>query len=139
MSDATPHPHRRMRSAMIIAALVLFAVLGFLIWAVPMKGDERDWTGPMIERGWMAWTFPVALFFWLIAAVLTVFSFLALRFPETPRSGILWIDTTRGDRLFISLLGAGFICLGWLFFAGPPIWWGLVLSLVWGVCVFLVL
>jgi hypothetical protein len=45
---------------------------------------------------------------------------LAIRFPETPRIGILRIETTRGDRLFITLLGSAFIHLGWLFFFGPP-------------------
>jgi predicted small integral membrane protein len=31
-----------------------------------------------------------------------------------PRVGILGIATTRGDRLFISLLGSAFIHLAWL-------------------------
>ena len=31
-----------------------------------------------------------------------------------PRVGILRFETTRGDRLFVSLLGCAFICLGWL-------------------------
>ncbi len=146
MSTATPAQarpasgrHGRMRLAMVIAALVLLAALGFLFWAVPVQDGSRDWTGPMIRGGWMAWTFPIALFFWLITVVLVIFSFLALRFPETPRRGILWIDTTRGDRLFISLLGAAFICLIWLYFAGPPVWWGLVIGLVWSIAVFALL
>ena len=66
--------------------------------------------------------FPVALFFWIIASLLMVMTLLAIRFPETPRVGILRIETTRGDRLFISLLGSAFINLGWLFFLGPPLW-----------------
>lgn len=144
MADSTPAArpvtrHGRMRIAAVIAALVLLAALGFLLWAVPVKDGARDWTGQMIARGWMAWTFPVALFFWCIAVLLVIFSFLALRYPETPRRGILWVDTTRGDRLFISLVGAGFICLIWLFFAGPPLWWAMLLSLVWSLGVFRVL
>ena len=39
--------------------------------------------------------------------------------PETERVGILRIPTTRGDRLFISLLGAAFIHLAWLGLVGP--------------------
>ena len=39
---------------------------------------------------------------------------LAIRFPETPRRGVLGIMTTRGDRLFISLLGSAFINLAWV-------------------------
>jgi predicted small integral membrane protein len=76
----------------------------------------------MIPGGWMAWTFPVALFFWVIASLLVLMTLLAIRFPETPRIGILRIETTRGDRLFISLLGSAFIHLIWLFLAGPPLW-----------------
>ncbi|WP_366268561.1 DUF2160 domain-containing protein [Rhodobacter sp. 24-YEA-8] len=90
----------------------------------------------MIPRGWMAWSFPVAFFFWCIATVLVTFTILAIRFPETPRKGILRIETTRGDRLFITLLGSAFICLGWLFFAGPPVWGALIICLFYGAAVF---
>lgn len=63
---------------------------------------------------WMAWTWPTAAFFGVIAALLVVMTVLAIRYPETPRRGILGIETTRGDRLFISLLAAGFLNLAWL-------------------------
>jgi predicted small integral membrane protein len=53
--------------------------------------------------------------------LLIVLTLLAIRFPETPRRGILRIETTRGDRLFITLLGSAFICLGWLFLFGAPL------------------
>lgn len=138
MSDAVLAPRHRANwpAIYLAAAAILAAVLAFLIWATPLKDGARDWTAPMIERGWMAWTFPVALFFWTIASLLVLFTILAIRLPETPRLGILRIETTRGDRLYISLLGSGFICLGWLFFAGPPLWWGLALCLVYSVAVF---
>jgi predicted small integral membrane protein len=116
----------------IAAILALGAALAVLLGAVPGPRGERDWFAPMIPGGWMAWTFPVALFFWVIASLLILFTILALRFPETPRRGLLRIETTRGDRLFISLLGSAFICLGWLFFAGPPLWWALALCLAIG-------
>jgi predicted small integral membrane protein len=68
---------------------------------------------------------------------LIVFTLLAIRFPETPRVGVLRIETTRGDRLFISLLGSAFIHLGWIFFAGPDLIWGaMALSLVYAAAVF---
>ena len=118
------------------AAVVLGAILGFLVWAVPVKDGMRDWTGQMIPGGWMAWTFPTALFFWVIAALLLVFTWLAIRSPETPRRGILGIWTTRGDRLFISLLGSAFINLAWLGFGGVPAWGGLILSLIYAAAVF---
>ncbi len=141
MTDITPAtaPVRRAGWPAIYATaiIVLGAILAFLLWAVPAGEDGgRDWTGQMIPGGWMAWTFPVALFFWAIASLLVLFTILAIRFPETPRRGVLRIETTRGDRLFITLLGSAFICLGWLFFVGAPLWWALALCLVWAVAVF---
>lgn len=118
----------------------LFAVvLGLLVWAIPTDDGEREWTGQLVEGGWMAWSFPVAAFFLAIAALLALMTLLALRDPETPRVGILRIETTRGDRLFVSLLGSAFICLGWLYafgVDGPPLWGGLVLCLVYAAAVF---
>ncbi len=102
---------------------VMAAILAGLIYATPRTEDGIDWFGPMIRGGWMAWTFPVALFFYCIACLLILFTLLAIRFPETPRRGILRIETTRGDRLFITLLGSAFIHLAWLFFAGPDMLW----------------
>ena len=103
--------------------LVMAIILALLVMAVPVKDGARVWTGQLIPGGWMAWTFPVALFFYTIAGLLIVFTLLAIRFPETPRRGILRIETTRGDRLFITLLGSAFIHLAWLFFAGPDMLW----------------
>jgi predicted small integral membrane protein len=119
-------------------ALIMGAILALLFWAVPVTEDgSREWTGQLIPGFWMAWTFPIALFFWCIASLLIIMTLLAIRFPETPRVGILRIETTRGDRLFISLLGSAFIHLGWLFFAGPDLLWGaLILSLVYAAAVF---
>lgn len=119
-----------------LTALVMAAILGLLIAAVPRDESGFLWFDPMIEGGWMAWTFPVALFFYIIASLLILFTLLAIRFPETPRTGVLRIETTRGDRLFITLLGSAFICLGWLFLIGPTLWWALALCLVYGVAVF---
>jgi predicted small integral membrane protein len=119
-------------------AIVMGAILALIFWAVPVDDEGvRDWTGQLIPGFWMAWTFPVALFFWCIAGLLIVFTLLAIRFPETPRVGVLRIETTRGDRLFISLLGSAFIHLGWLFFAGPDLIWGaMILSLAYAAAVF---
>ena len=119
-------------------AVIMAAILALLLWAVPVDDEGvREWTGQLIPGFWMAWTFPVALFFWCIAALLMIMTLLAIRFPETPRVGILRIETTRGDRLFITLLGTAFIHLGWLFFAGPDVLWGaLILSLAYAAAVF---
>jgi predicted small integral membrane protein len=49
---------------------------------------------------------------------------------------VLRIETTRGDRLFISLLGSAFVCIGWLFAFGGPLWGALILCLIYAAAVF---
>lgn len=107
----------------VAAAALSAAVLALLVWATPRSEDGIGWTDPMIPGGWMAWTFPTALFFWAIGSVLILFTILAIRFPETPRLGVLRIETTRGDRLFISLLGSAFIHLATLAALGTGLMW----------------
>ena len=85
---------------------------------------------------WMAWTWPTATFFIVIAALLVIFTFLAIRYPETPRTGVLRIETTRGDRLFITLLGSAFINLAWLGLVGANQPYALILCLVYAAAVF---
>ncbi len=85
---------------------------------------------------WMAWTWPTAAFFAVIAALLITFSILAIKFPETPRVGILRIETTRGDRLFITLLGSAFINLAWLGLIGANQPFALIVCLVYAAAVF---
>jgi predicted small integral membrane protein len=53
-----------------------------------------------------------------------------------PRHGILRIETTRGDRLFVSLLGSAFIHLAWLGLVGPNLIWASGLSLIYALAVF---
>ena len=60
----------------------------------------------------------------------------ARRPAAAPRHGVLGLDTTRGDRLFISLLGSAFIHLAWLGLVGPNLWWALGLSLIYAFAVF---
>ena len=86
---------------------------------------------------WMAWTYPTALFFLVIALLLLTFTFLAIKYPETPRLGVLRIETTRGDRLFISLLGSAFIHIGWLGLIGASTLWGApIVCLIYAAAVF---
>lgn len=85
---------------------------------------------------WMAWTWPTALFFIIIASTLVVFTILAIKFPETPRNGVLGIETTRGDRLFVTLLGSAFINLAWLGVIGANQPFALVVCLLYAVAVF---
>lgn len=85
---------------------------------------------------WMAWTWPTALFFLIIASLLVVLTILAIRIPETPRIGLLRIETTRGDRLFITLLGSAFINLIWLGLTGLPQYFALIPCAVYAFAVF---
>lgn len=81
---------------------------------------------------WMAWTLPTALFFAAIAAMLVVMSVLEAVYPTAPRKGVLPITTTRGDRLFMSLVCAGFIHLAWLGLTEDlSLWWATAISAVW--------
>jgi predicted small integral membrane protein len=89
-----------------------------------------------MDLQWMAWTGPTAIFFAVIACLLLFFTFLAIRYPETPRLGILRIETTRGDRLFITLLGSAFLNAGWLAMSGLPQWWALGLCALYAAAVF---
>ncbi len=89
-----------------------------------------------MDLQWMAWTAPTAIFFGVIACLLLLFTFLAIRYPETPRVGILRIETTRGDRLFITLLGSAFINAGWLAMSGLPQWWALGICALYAFAVF---
>ena len=86
---------------------------------------------------WMAWTWPTASFF--IVVVLSIFCMGVWEGYSpggNPRRGLFGLDTTRGDRLFISWLGTGFINLGWLAFFGAPLWGGLAFSIGWFIFVF---
>jgi predicted small integral membrane protein len=86
---------------------------------------------------WMAWTLPTAIFFALLAATLAVMTLLAIAYPEAERVGILRIPTTRGDRLFLSLILTAVIHLVWIGVVGTdtivtlPIGEGVDLSSLW--------
>ncbi len=85
---------------------------------------------------WMAWTWPTAAFFVVIAALLVTFAVLAIRYPETPRAGVLRIETTRGDRLFITLLGSAFLNLAWLGLTDMSQPWALAICAIYAAAVF---
>ena len=85
---------------------------------------------------WMAWTWPTATFFAIIAATLITFTVMAIKYPEAPRVGILRIETTRGDRLFITLLGSAFINLAWLGLLSAPQWGALIVCFFYALAVF---
>ena len=79
--------------------------------------------------GWMAWTWPTAAFFVFVFGCIALMGVLEYRNPGgAPRHGILGLDTTRGDRLFIFL--------GWLGLVGTPLWGALALAAIWCALVF---
>jgi predicted small integral membrane protein len=86
---------------------------------------------------WMAWTWPTAAFFICIFLALVGMSVWEFFVPGgSPRHGILGIDTTRGDRLFISLLGSAFIFLAWLGIAGAQLGVPAGIAIVYAIAVF---
>ena len=85
---------------------------------------------------WMAWTMPTALFFAFIAAALVVMTILTIKRPSAPRMGVLGLETTRGDRLFISLLGSAFINLAWIGLLDISQWGALIVCALFAFCVF---
>ena len=91
----------------------------------------------MENIAWMAWTLPTAIFFALLACTLAVMTWLAVAYPEAERVGILRIPTTRGDRLFISLVLTAVIHLVWIGVVGTdriatlPIGEGVEISSLW--------
>ena len=77
----------------------------------------------MSALSWMAWTAETAIFFSAVACILGGMTMWELVSPGgARRRGILAIETTRGDRLFIALLGGAYIHLAWLGLLGTPLW-----------------
>lgn len=87
---------------------------------------------------WMAWTTPTIIFFVVIASLILgmcVWEYFSPR--GNPRHGIFRFETTRGDRLFISLLTNAILCLFWLLFVGSNLWWALLLGSLFAVLIFI--
>ncbi|WP_076867085.1 DUF2160 domain-containing protein [Bradyrhizobium mercantei] len=91
----------------------------------------------MESIAWMAWTWPTAIFFVLLACTLGMMTWLAIAYPEAERVGVLRIPTTRGDRLFVSLVLAAVIHLLWIGLVGTdpiftlPIGEGIDITSLW--------
>jgi predicted small integral membrane protein len=87
---------------------------------------------------WMAWTGPTATFFLIIFCLLVIMTVWEIRSPGgAPRVGLLRFETTRGDRLFVTLLGSAYIHILWLAFAGDlTLWWATALSCLYALAVF---
>ncbi|MDR7152785.1 putative small integral membrane protein [Hydrogenophaga palleronii] len=95
---------------------------------------------------WMVWTTPVAVFFTCIVLMLIGMTVWEIKSPTIERKGFLPMVTTRGDRLFIGLLGSAYIHLAFVGLSGwvaqwlsleqdPSIWIALGIAAVWMVIV----
>ncbi len=81
---------------------------------------------------WMAWTWPTALVFIGIFSAIFILVAIEIRRPGgDERLGALRLVTTRGDRLFLGLLGTSYIFLFWLGVFGMPLWGALAASIAW--------
>jgi predicted small integral membrane protein len=128
---------RRWQMPLVVVLAVYAAGVWFLVSRLPERDGAIDWFASLFPGGWMAWSFPTALFFLTIFLLLSLMAVWEYAAPGgNPRVGILRFETTRGDRLFITLLGSAFIHLAWLGLVGPSLWWALALSLVYAVGVF---
>ena len=91
----------------------------------------------MENIAWMAWTPVTAAFFAVLGLVLATMIWLARTRPEVAQVGVLGIPTTRGDRLFLSLVLAAVIHLAWIGLVGVepiatlPVGEGIELSSLW--------
>ena len=114
-------------------------LIGILVFVLALGGIGFLWfqSENAPNLAWMAWTKPTAIFFITIVCLLLAMSIWEAFSPGGgPRVGILRFETTRGDRLFLSLLGSGFIHLAWLGFIGPDLWRALGVSIVYALLVF---
>lgn len=90
----------------------------------------------MINLEWMAWTTPTAIFFAVVAVILLAMTVAQILWPTVERKGLLPMPTTRGDRLFLALLAAAFLHLGFVYATETEVfWWPLALSVVLGVLI----
>jgi len=125
----------RIAAAILIALAALLLALGLTGQVGPLV-DRVDFGKAISPGSWMAWTWAGATFFIVIACLLVIMTLWGALAPEAPRRGALGIETTPGDRLFISLLGSAFIHLAWLGLVGEPLWGALTVSLAYAAAIF---
>jgi len=86
---------------------------------------------------WMAWTWQTGLFIVAIVGSITLMGIIEIFRPGgAPKHGILGLDTTRGDRLFISIIGFLWINLLWLALVSAPLLGAVVVGAIWVALVF---
>lgn len=88
-----------------------------------------------MNLAWMAWTMPTAIFFISIAAILMGMTIWQTVSPQPERRGLLPLVTSRGDRLFIGLLGSAYIHLAWIGLTDLNLWIAFGISIAWMIAV----
>jgi len=76
---------------------------------------------------WMAWTPVTAGFFITIVLMLAGMTVWQILSPTVERRGLLPTRTSRGDRLFIGLLGGAYISIAWMLLFKLSLWFALPL------------
>ena len=90
------------------------------------------WSEPLFSGFWMAWTRTTIAFFLFIFGFIAILTIVELRWPGgRERSGVLGLTTTRGDRLFIGLLGSAYIFLAWIGLVGTTLWVPAAVAVAW--------
>ncbi|HEX8703622.1 MAG TPA: DUF2160 domain-containing protein [Myxococcaceae bacterium] len=82
-----------------------------------------------MDLNWMAWTLETGVFFAVIALFIATYTVWGVVSPSVPRRGLLPMPTTRGDRLFVGLMGSAWINLAWLGLTDASQWIAVGLSL----------
>lgn len=79
---------------------------------------------------WMAWTSITAIFFIALALMITGMTVWQVIQPTVPRRGLLPLETTRGDRFFIGIVGGCYIHLAWIGLTDLSLWFALGLAVL---------
>ena len=84
---------------------------------------------------WMAFTVPTGLFVVAVVVGIAALAILAAVKPSVPRKGFLPMETARGDRVYISLLGTGLILVLVIAVTSWTVPMGLGIAAVWALVV----
>ena len=113
---------------LVYLVLTLPAVAMAQSWGNVSQPKEEEftwakwWIEPIFGGFWMAWTRATLAFFVFIFGFIAIMAVIELRHPGgNERDGILGLTTTRGDRLFIGLLGSAYLFLAWIGLFGTSI------------------
>ena len=79
---------------------------------------------------WMVWTTPTAAVFAGLGVLLAAMAVWGHVSPPVARRGLLRIETDRGDRLYIGLISAAVLLVGWIAVTDASMWIALTIAVV---------